>query len=143
MSDFEAFAERWIASFNAHDEEAISSLWTDDAVFEGPGDVRLEGRDACVGYVRAWLNAFPDARLVVHRRIDSDPYVVYQFTFEGTHEAALQGPTGDIPATGRRLAGRGTEIVRVENGVAAEASLYYDQVQLLTQLGLMSEPAHA
>ena len=143
MSDFEDFAERWITTFNAHDAERIASLWAPDAVFEAPGDVRLEGREACTDYVLAWLNAFPDARIVVHRRIDSDPYVVYQFTFEGTHEAALQGPTGDIPATGRRLAGRGMEIVRVENGVAAEASLYYDQVQLLTQLGLMPEPAHA
>jgi len=35
------------------------------------------------------------------------------------------------------------QVLRVEDGKVAEARLYYDQVQVMTQLGLMPEPATA
>ncbi len=65
-----------------------------------------------------------------------------QFTFEGTHTDTLVGPEGDIPATNRRLVGRGAEVFRIEGGKIVE-HLYFDQVQVMTQLGLMPETATA
>jgi len=130
-------------AFNAHDEERIRSHYADNSVFEAPGDVRLEGPEAIAGYAMAWLNAFPDAQLTIHNQIASGDWAVQEFTFEGTHTEALPGPTGDIPATNRRLVGRGIEAIRVENGKIVQDNLYYDQVQLLTQLGLMPEAATA
>ena len=143
MSDLEDFAVQWLEAFNAHDADRIGALCADNCVFEAPGDVRLEGRDAVVAYAMNWLDAFPDARETVHQRIVQDPRFVNQFTFEGTHDGTLHGPAGEIPATGRRLVGRGTEVMRVENGLAVEGQLYFDQVQVLTQLGLMPEPSTA
>ena len=43
--------------------------------------------------------------------------------------------------TDRRELRRGSELVRVEGGKIAEEHLYYDQVQVLTQLGLIPAPA--
>ena len=143
MSDLQDFAAGWVEAFNAHDADRMGALWADNCVLEAPGDVRLEGRDAVVAYAMDWLDAFPDARMTVHQRIVGDPWVVDQFTFEGTHDATLHSPAGDIAATGRRLVGRGTEAFRVENGRAVECQLYFDQVQVLTQLGLMPEPSTA
>jgi predicted ester cyclase len=90
-----------------------------------------------------WLNAFPDAQLRVATTFVDGDTIVQEFTFEGTHEGTLSGPAGDIPATNRRLTGRGVQILRVDNGKVADARLYYDQVQVMTQLGLMPEPATA
>jgi predicted ester cyclase len=130
-----------VEAFNAHDEARIRELNAANAIFEGPGDVRLEGREAATQYAMAWLNAFPDARLTVHNELEAGDWVVQEFTFEGTHKATLATPTGDIPATNRRVIGRGVQLLRVEGGKVAETRLYFDQVQVMTQLGLMPEPA--
>jgi SnoaL-like polyketide cyclase len=68
---------------------------------------------------------------------------VQEFSFEGTHEDTLSSPAGDIPATHKRLNGRGVQIFRVEGDTVVDTRLYFDQVQVLTQLGLMPEPATA
>jgi steroid delta-isomerase-like uncharacterized protein len=132
---------RWLAAFNAHDEEGIRSTYAEDALFEAPGDVRLEGADAIVEYAMTWLRAFPDARMRIETEVADGEWVVQRFLFEGTHEDVLAAPTGRIPATGRHLVGRGVEVTRVQGGEITEDYLYFDQVQVLTQLGLMPELA--
>ena len=143
MATTQEVAARFIEAFNAHDEEAIRAVNGENVVFEGPGDVRLEGRDATTQYAMEWLNAFPDARLIVHNEIVAGDWVAQECTFVGTHTAPMQSPMGEIPATHRTLEGRCVQVIRVEGDVAVEEKLYYDQVQVMTQLGLMPEPAVA
>jgi steroid delta-isomerase-like uncharacterized protein len=132
-----------LEAFNAHDEARMRAYYADDAVFQAPGDVRLQGPAAPVPYVMAWLSAFPDAHIVLHNRIVGDDWVAEEFTFEGTHQAPMASPTGMIPATHRRLSARGIQVFRFVNGKVAAENLYFDQVQVLTQLGLMPTPAQA
>ena len=132
---------RWRDAFNAHDEAGIRSTCANDMLLEAPGDVRLEGVDATVEYTMGWLQAFPDAEMQVETEIADGDWVAQRFLFEGTHEAALEAPTGEIPATGRQLVGRGAQVARIEGDKVAEVYLYFDQIQLLTQLGLMQELA--
>ena len=70
-------------------------------------------------------------------------WVVQEFTFTGTHTGTLTTPDGDIPPTNRSATGRGVQIMHVENGKISQEHLYFDQVELLTQLGLMPQPATA
>jgi hypothetical protein len=42
MADAREIAARFVDAFNAHDEARISELNHENAVFEGPGDVRLD-----------------------------------------------------------------------------------------------------
>jgi predicted ester cyclase len=143
MASAQEVGAKFVDAFNAHDEQRIRELTAENAAFEGPGDVRLEGRDATAGYAMSWLNAFEDARLEVHNEIVAGDWVVQEFAFVGTHTGTLQSPAGDIPATHRQLRGRGTQILHVENGVVGDTRLYFDQVQVMTQLGLMPETAAA
>lgn len=143
MADARRVAADFMDAFNAHDEERIRQLNAENAVFEAPGDIRLEGRDAATEYAMAWLRAFPDARTTIENEIVSGDWVAQEFTFEGTHEATLAGPGGEIPATHRHLKGRGVQVFRVEGDKVADTRLYFDQVQILTQLGLMPERAMA
>ena len=143
MADARRIGADFVAAFNAHDEDRIRELNAENAVLEAPGDVRVEGGEAATQYALAWLKAFPDARLTVNNELVSGDWVAQEFTFEGTHEGTLTGPGGDIPATHRRLNGRGVQIFRVENDAVADTRLYFDQVEILTQLGLMPEPAQA
>ncbi len=141
MADAKQVAAEALEAFNAHDERRMRAVYADDAVLEAPGDARLEGGDAAVAYAMAWLNAFPDATVTVHSEIVDGDWIAQRFTFEGTHEATLHGADGDIPATHRHLKGRGIQVFEVKAGKIAEEHLYFDQVQVLTQLGLMPEMA--
>jgi predicted ester cyclase len=143
MGDARQVGAAFVKAFNAHDERRIRDLSAENATFEAPGEIQLEGADALTGYAMSWLNAFPDARVSVRNEVAAGDWVVQEFTFEGTHENTLAGPAGDIPATNRRLTGRGVQTLRVERDKLAEAHLYFDQVQVMTQLGLMPEAATA
>lgn len=143
MADARRVGAEFIEAFNAHDENRIRELNAENAVLEAPGDVRLEGREASTQYAMAWLRAFSDARVTVHNELEAGDWVVQEFTFEGTHTDTMSTPAGEIPATNRRLRGRGVQLLRAEGGILADTRLYFDQVQVLTQLGLMPEPSSA
>ena len=134
-------AGRFNHAFNAHDEKALRTLIASNATFTAPGDVRLEGKEAVLAYTYGWLKAFPDARINITNEIVSGPWAVQEFIFEGTHSAPLTGPMGTIQATNRKVAGRSVSINRYENDLGVETRLYFDMVQLLSQLGVMPVPA--
>jgi len=143
MTDTKQLAGRFIEAFNAHDEKALLALDTSDSTLTAPGGAALRGSQASSGYAMAWLNAFPDARMVVRNEVITGDTIVQEFTFEGTHTATLHSPTGDIPATNKRLSGRGAQVLKVRDGLIADTQLYFDQVDVMTQLGLMPAPAAA
>lgn len=143
MAEAREVFERAHEAFNAHDRERIRSSYGDRVLFTAPGEVRLEDAEATTDYAMSWLRAFPDARITAHTVVEEGSLVALQFTFEGTHTETLAGPEGEIPATNRRLSGRGMELFRVEGGKIVEEHLYFDQVQVMTQLGLMPEPPAA
>ena len=143
MADARQLGAKFVDAFNAHDEARIRELNGENVVFEAPGEIRLEGRDAATEYAMAWLRAFPDARLTVTNELADGDWVAQEFTFEGTHEDTLSSPSGDIPATHKRLDGRCVQIFKVEGEVVTDTRLYFDQVDVMTQLGLMPEPASA
>ncbi len=140
-TDPKVLAQKYNQAFNAHDEKTLLSLIAPNAIFVAPGDVRLEGKDAVGGYANGWLKAFPDAKIVVTHELVSGPWIVQEFTFEGTHRAPLTGPMGTINATNRKVSGRSVSITRYENELGVETRLYFDMVQLLSQLGVMPVPA--
>jgi predicted ester cyclase len=143
MSNTRSAFDAWMAAFNAHDESAIRASTADTCVFEGPGGVRLQGGDAVTGYAMVWLNAFSDATLEADNVAVDGDWVAMTGMFRGTHDGTLTSPNGDVPATGRRLEGRCSQIVRFVDGRAVEEHLYYDQMDVITQLGLVPEPAGA
>lgn len=140
-TDPKILAAKYNQAFNSHDEVTLKSLFADNARFLAPGDVRLVGKDAIAGYTNSWMKAIPDAKLTVTHEIVSAPWIVQEFTFDGTHRAPLTGPMGTIAATNRKVSCQCVSITRFENDLAVEGRLYFDVVQLLTQLGVMPVPS--
>jgi predicted ester cyclase len=141
ITDPKVLSAKYNQAFNSHDETTLRSLISPNARFSAPGDVRLEGRDAVIGYTNGWMKALPDATITVTNEIVSGPWIVQEFTFAGTHTAPLSGPMGTIQATNRKVSGQCVSITRYENDLAVETRLYFDMVQLLTQLGVMPVPS--
>jgi steroid delta-isomerase-like uncharacterized protein len=143
MSDTRAAFDAWLEAFNAHDEAGMRAVTADDCTFEGPGGVRLEGVDAVVGYAMIWLNAFSDAKIELETLVIDGDWVAMTGVFRGTHDGTLASPDGDVPATGRTLEGRHSQFVRFVDGKSVGERLYYDQMDVITQLGLAPETAGA
>ena len=56
----------------------------------------------------------------------------------GTHTGIWRSPNGaEVPPTGKKLDFPFVGVFRVENGKISSIRLHYDQVEVLTQLGLM------
>jgi steroid delta-isomerase-like uncharacterized protein len=141
MTEAKNTAAKFVDAFNAHNESAIRALNAANITFEAPGGVRLEGTDAVTGYANMWLKGFPDAKITVRNQVVDGSWLVQEFTLQGTHTAPLNTPMGLIPPTGKRVDSRGVSVGRYENGQIIEVRLYFDQNEVMSQLGLMPEPA--
>ena len=141
MPEVKDTTARFVNAFNAHDETALLALHADDIKFNAPGGFKATNAKDATAYAMTWLKAFPDGKMNVRSEITSGPWVVQEIVMEGTHTAPLDSPTGAIPPTHKKVVGYGVQILRVEDGKIAEARIYFDQLDQLSQLGLLPMPA--
>jgi steroid delta-isomerase-like uncharacterized protein len=141
MPEVKDTTDRFVAAFNAHDETALYALHAADIKFNAPGGFKATNAKDATAYAMTWLKAFPDGKMKVRSEITSGPWVVQEILMEGTHTAPLDSPTGAIPPTHKKVVGYGVQILRVEDGKIAEARIYFDQLDQLSQLGLLPMPA--
>jgi predicted ester cyclase len=135
-----AAVERLYKAINAHDLEAAARESAPDSRLTAPGDVTVTGPQAIKEYNRNWITAFPDARIETKNMFGEGNEVVTEATFIGTHDGTLKTPMGDVPATGRKVRGDFVQVFEVDRGLIKSAHLMFDQVQLMTQLGMAPAP---
>lgn len=145
MTDAKRVLEQAIDTWNAGDREAWAALYDENVEWEAPGGGRISGlEDLKVKYFDALLEAAPDRASVVDSLFAEGDLVAETGRYTGTHTGTWRGPNGvEIPATGKSFDFPFTAIFRVENDKIISIRLYYDQVDVLTQLGLMPVPARA
>jgi steroid delta-isomerase-like uncharacterized protein len=141
MTESRDTTARFVAAFNAHDEKALHELHADEIKFNAPGGFKGTNAKEATAYAMTWLKAFPDGKMTVRTELISGPWVVQEVAMEGTHTAPLESPNGPIPATYKKVKGYGVQLFKVENGKIAEARIYFDQLDQMTQLGLIPAPA--
>jgi steroid delta-isomerase-like uncharacterized protein len=91
-------------------------------------------------FLPGWVEAFPNITITAPRYFDAGQTVVCTFTVVGTHD----GPLGPLHATGKEFTLPLCEMWHFDlDGRVVGGDLYYDQVSLLTQLGLMPQPSGA
>ena len=130
----EAFNQR---NFEAMTRRYADSIgWTDHSLGR-TFTTRQEFRD---DFLPAWVRTSSDIRITGPNYIDAGQTSVCTFTVEGTHD----GPMGPFPATGKQFALPLCEMWHFNSsGQVVGGYLYYDQVSLLIQLGLMPQPSNA
>ena len=130
------------AAVNAHDLNPIGDMYAEDGEFVWPGLPPMTGRQAVVAFYATLLGAFPDIQVKILRIVDQESAVGLEYEATGTHAGPLAGPVGELPPTGRQVKMRGASIGSVDHeGRIKVHHEYFDQVELLTQLGLMPAPA--
>ncbi len=143
MTSAKQAADRHIAAFNAKNMDEFVGNESPDIEFVLPGAVTLRGRDQVRAYLQIFWNAFPDGQVSTREQIVTENAAVTESVFSGTHTGTLQTPNGDIPPTGRRVSLRQVAVQRIKDGVIASEHLYFDQLELMAQLGLAPAPATA
>jgi ketosteroid isomerase-like protein len=142
ISTREAF-ERGTETFNAHDVDGFADVLADGVVFEAPGGMRGEGKEACAAFYAGWFAAFPDAHVEIHDLHIVDDVAVEEGTFTGTHDGVLHTPTGDVPPTGRPVEVDYIQVLRIRDGKHVSFHLMFVRLLMLEQLGLVQAPTAA
>ncbi len=129
--------ERNITALNTRDIEAYLANQRPDVEVLVPGGVALHGRDELRRYTEAMWTAFPDGSLAFGDQALAEDVVATEVVFRGTHTGPMLTPDGPIPPTGNRVTLRSASILRIKDGLIASEHIYLDQLEMLTQLGLM------
>jgi steroid delta-isomerase-like uncharacterized protein len=125
----------YLAAWNAHDENAVGALFTDDVEFFDAGFSGIQrGRDAAMEHgVGVFMRGVPDLRWELRGEpVVGAGAVAWEWTFTGTHT----GTWGGIPATRQGIVLKGVSVLRIRDGRIAQVSSYYDSGSLNRQLGL-------
>ena len=143
MSSNRDLLDRAVAVYNAGDLDGYVDLYADDAVLTTPEGVFTGRSDIRDRFARE-LTALSDVEFRLLSYVEDENRFADEFVFAGTHTGPLLMPDGSqLPATGRRIEIKGMEMVIVRDGKMVVDNLYYDNVALLLQLGLMPAPASA
>jgi predicted ester cyclase len=135
--DNRSLIEREFTLWNERDHAgwlALSDLPRLEAT--APGGLHLSGQEAADAIWDTWNDAFPDNRLTTVSIHADDRGGVYEGRFVGTHSGSFRGPAGDIGPTGRRVDTGFAVVHECDDGKITSTHIYYDQTDLLAQLGV-------
>ena len=132
---------RFYEEFGAGNIDAALSVCSDDLEIVDPGMGQVHGRDRFREYLETFKRAMPDARAIVEQTVEAGERVAVEGRFTGTHTGPLATDDGDVEPSGATVDIRFADVSRVRDGKVVAYHTYYDQLGLLTQLGLMGETA--
>ena len=130
-------ATRFYEAFDAGDIDAVLSVFSDDLETTDPGMGTVNGHAPFREYIETLKRAVPDARVVIDGMYDAGDVVVVEGRFAGKFIGPLTSPDGDIEPTGASVDLRFADVSRARESKIVSYHTYYDQLGLLTQLGVM------
>jgi len=117
--------------FNQGKYEVANEIYAPDFVNHGfSTDIGLKEDQAAA---RGWREAMPDIKVKVQMMMTDGDLVAVLWTAEGTNTGQGNG----LPATGKKVKGRGITIWRIVNGKIQEEWSEFDELRLMKQLGLI------
>jgi ketosteroid isomerase-like protein len=132
--------DRLNRAMESKDKETLASSYAADAVAYTPDQGEIRGRDAITSYLFDLWEAMPDVRYNQTGRYESGNVAIDEGIVIGTNTGPLRMPSGEtMQPTGKELRIRSCDVATVENGEITSHHFYFDQVEFLSQLGLMRE----
>jgi steroid delta-isomerase-like uncharacterized protein len=125
--------------FNSGDIDAAVAAFSEDLQTIDPGMGTVHGIEPFRDYLQTFKRAMPDARAVVEQMFEAGDSVIVEGRFVGTHTGPLASPDGDIEPTGASVDLRFADVSRVDDAKIVAYHTYYDQLDMLTQLGLLGD----
>lgn len=138
IADVERVDDLGVAAWDQRDPAKFTELMADGAVFRDVSVPEpMTSPEQVHAYMQTWFTAFPDMRVRRLHRVVSESDVAGELEFSGTHDGPLASPTGEVPATGRRITGHGAYFAEVRDGKIVSFIAYPDAMGMMAQLGLL------
>ncbi len=127
------YEEVWSQFFDDRNMDVINSQYfTEDVTVVIPGD-NIVGIEGTKNYYGNYLTGFSDAEFTFVDLFGQGDKLVKHWNFKGTHDGDFFG----IPPTGKQIDLSGTTLILMENGKIKQEQDFFDNLDMLTQLGLM------
>jgi steroid delta-isomerase-like uncharacterized protein len=132
---------RFSAALNAADWNALDTLITEDfrRHCQATPGVEVETRDEFKELQKSFIVSMPDQHINIVMLIAEGDLVAAYATLTGTQT----GPMGDFPITNKKVESKFLSIFRVQDDRLAELWVEWDNLAMLSQLGLFPPPAAA
>jgi steroid delta-isomerase-like uncharacterized protein len=128
---------RFYEAFGAGDLDAATAVFAADVRMTDPDLGTVEGLGGFRDYLGSLKRPLPDAGAIIERIYEAGDTVIVEGRFTGTNTGPLEGSEGETPPSGRKVDLPFADFSRLSDGKIIEYRTYYDQVALLTQLGLI------
>ena len=132
-------AARFYELFAEEDIDGAAELFDSDCKHVLPGGE--QGMDQWKAFTAAFRTALTDGHMDVQHVVESDDAVAVEARLKGTFESPLTLSSGEIAATGKPIDVRFADFFKLRDGKVVEHRVYWDQAELLTQLGVSPENA--
>jgi steroid delta-isomerase-like uncharacterized protein len=142
MSANSELLDRYVELYNAGDLDGVMDLYAEDATQLMPEGV-FDGREA----IRERLARDLDACEIVWKVesfVEQGDSFADEWSFVATQTGPFALPDGTVlPPSGKQVELRGMEFVQVRDGKIVVDNLYYDNLAVMAQLGLVPQGAAA
>ena len=126
---------RFYNAFADRDWDAADDTFANDCKFVMPFGSLTKSEHRTMG--EAFGAALPDAHMVIDHAVDGGDEVFVEGRFVGTHSGDMVSPQGTIPPSGNKIELRFADYFKVSGGQIVAHRTYWDQVQMMSQLGVM------
>jgi predicted ester cyclase len=134
--DARELAQRAEDAWNAKDQETFLSYYDPEHEVVAPGFTG-KGVQGLRDFWALWNGAFPDNRISSQTVVVEGETVAQASTFQGTQTGPLFTADGtEIPPTGRQVSVGYASFTTVRGARAVRTQFYFDQLDILEQLGL-------
>ena len=134
VASAQATLEEWAAAWSAADIDRLTSIFTDDCVYEDVTmGVLTHGKAELKAFADGIFAAIPDFAIELSLRFAADRWGGMEWTMSGTHRGDLPG----LPATGKPFTLRGSSILELVSGRIGRCTDYWDMTAFLKQIGAM------
>jgi steroid delta-isomerase-like uncharacterized protein len=130
---------RFYEDFGTGNIDGALAACAKDLEITDPGMGQVRGRERVREYLETFKRAMPDARAIIEQIVETGERVAVEGRFTGTHTGPLATDDGDVAPTEAKVDLRLADVSLVRDGEIVAYHTYYDQLGLLTQLGLMDQ----
>jgi steroid delta-isomerase-like uncharacterized protein len=131
---YQAHVDALLAAWNEGDLEGLDAFLDQNTVRIAPASVGSNANNLAElkQVITDFRSSFPDAKVTIHELTFQGDRAFAEWTFEGTNT----GP-GTFPPTGRPVRFEGSSFHRYSGGKLVEEKVYFDGMEMMSQLGMI------
>ena len=138
MIDLKRIVEQSMDAISQHDFGRLRKMFHEGYSYTGADGQRQVGPEAGIGIAEMYTSAFPDMQFEIISMVTTGNLVITEFIAKGTHQGELMG----ITPTNRKVSVPVCNIAEIRDGKIYAEREYFDNVNLMHQLGVELGQAH-